>query len=219
MSLRVGLTGGLACGKSTVAKMFAALGAQVIQADTIAHELMRPGQPVYDEVVRHFGSEIVKADGTIDRKKLAELAFGGDRVQELNKIVHPAVIRRQEQWMADIAAHEPDAIAIVEAALIFEASVSRRFDRLIVVTCTPEQKKQRFAERMLSPEERDDPEKLQAIYAEAERRIRAQMPDSEKVAAAHFVIDNSGTLERTEAQVLEVYDKLKATVNAATEAR
>lgn len=219
MSLRVGLTGGLACGKSTVAKMFAALGAQVIQADTIAHELMRPGQPVYDEVVRHFGSEIVKTDGTIDRKKLAELAFGGDRVQELNKIVHPAVIRRQEQWMADIAANEPDAIAIVEAALIFEASVSRRFDRLIVVTCTPEQKKQRFAERMLSPEERYNPEKLQAVYAEAERRIRAQMPDSEKVAAAHFVIDNSGSLRRTEAQVLEVYDKLKAMANAVTEAR
>ncbi len=219
MSLRVGLTGGLACGKSTVARMFATLGAQVIQADAIAHELMRPGETVYDEVVRHFGSEIVKPDGTIDRKKLAELAFGGDRVQELNKIVHPAVIWRQEQWMAEIAANEPNAIAIVEAALIFEASVSRRFDRLIVVTCTPEQKKQRFAERMLSPQERYNPEKLQAVYTEAERRIRAQMPDSEKVAAAHFVIDNSGSLKRTEAQVLEVYDKLKAMANAATQAR
>lgn len=217
MSLRVGLTGGLACGKSTVARMFAALGAQVIQADAIAHELMRPGETVYDEVVRRFGPEIVQPDGAIDRKKLAELAFGHDRVQELNNIVHPEVIRRQEQWMAEIAANEPNAIAIVEAALIFEASVSRRFDRLIVVTCTPGQKKQRFAERMLSPEERNNPEKLQAVYAEAQRRMRAQMPDSEKVVAAHFVIDNSGSLERTQEQVFEVYDKLKAVVAAAAE--
>jgi dephospho-CoA kinase len=219
MGLRVGLTGGLACGKSMVAKMFSALGARVIKADTIAHELMRPGQPVYDEVVRRFGSEIVQPDGAIDRKKLAELAFGGNRVQELNNIVHPAVIRRQEQWMAEIEVNEPGAIAIVEAALIFEASVSRRFDRLIVVTCTPEQKKQRFAERMLLPAERNDPEKLQAVNEEAERRIRAQMPDSEKIAAAHFVIDNSGSLERTREQVLEIYDKLKAILNAATETR
>src|SRR5262249_14673014 len=156
-------------------------------------------------------------DGAIDRKKLAELAFGHDRVQELNNIVHPEVIRRQEQWMAEIAANEPNAIVIVEAALIFEASVSRRFDRLIVVTCTPEQKKQRCAERMLSPEERNNPEKLQAVYAEAQRRIRAQWPDSEKVAAAHFVIDNSGSLECTQQQVFEVYDKLKAVVAAAAE--
>ena len=107
MSLRVGLTGGLACGKSTVANMFAALGAKVIQADPIAHDLMRPGQPVYEEVVRHFGREIVQPDGAINRAKLAELVFAGGRVQELNKIVHPAVIQRQEQWMAEITERDP----------------------------------------------------------------------------------------------------------------
>lgn len=210
MSLRVGLTGGLACGKSTVADMFAALGANVIQADPIAHELMRPGQPVYEEVVKRFGREIVEPDGAINRSKLAELVFAGGRVQELNKIVHPAVIQRQEQWMAEISERDPKTIAIVEAALIFEAGVSRRFDKLVVVTCNAAQKKARFADRVLSPAERDDPQKLAAAHAEAERRIKMQWPDSEKSAAAHYVIDNSGTLEETEAQVRDVFSKLKA---------
>jgi dephospho-CoA kinase len=210
MSLRVGLTGGLACGKSTVANMFAALGAKVVQADPIAHELMRPGQPVYEEVVKRFGHEIVQSDGTINRSKLAELVFAGGRVQELNKIVHPAVIQRQEQWMAEITERDPKSIAIVEAALIFEAGVSRRFDKLVVVVCDAEQKKERFASRALSPAEREDPQKLAAAHAEAERRIKTQWPDSEKSAAAHYVIDNSGTLEETEAQVRHIFAKLKA---------
>ena len=209
MSLRVGLTGGLACGKSTVAEMFAALGANVIQADPIAHELMRPGQPVYEEVVKRFGREIVEPDGTINRSKLAELVFAGERVHELNKIVHPAVIQRQEQWMAEISERDPKSIAIVEAALIFEAGVSRRFDRLVVVICNTAQKKARFANRVLSPSEREDPKKVAAAHAEAERRIKTQWPDSEKSAAAHYVIDNSGTLEQTEAQVRDVFTKLK----------
>ena len=210
MSLRVGLTGGLACGKSTVADMFAALGANVIQADPIAHELMRPGQPVYEEVVKRFGPEIVQPDGSISRSKLAQLAFAGRRVQELNNIVHPAVIQRQEEWMAEVTRQDPKKIAIVEAALIFEAGVSRRFDKLVVVTCNAEQKKARFANRVLSPAEREDPQRLAAAHAEAERRIKTQWPDSEKSAAAHYVIDNSGTLEQTESQVRNVFAKLKA---------
>jgi len=210
MSLRVGLTGGLACGKSTVANMFAALGANVIQADPIAHELMCPGQPVYQEVVKRFGREIVQPDGSISRAKLAELAFAGGRVQELNNIVHPAVIQRQEQWMAEITRQHPKNIAIVEAALIFEAGVSRRFDKLVVVICNTEQKKARFANRVLSPAEREDPQRLAAAHVEAERRIKAQWPDSEKTAAAHYVIDNSGSLEQTESQVRDVFAKLKA---------
>jgi dephospho-CoA kinase len=215
MSVRVGLTGGLACGKSTVAKMFEELGVHVIQADPIAHELMRPGEPVYNEVVKRFGKEVVQPDRSIDRPKLAQLVFAGGRVQELNNIVHPAVIQRQEEWMARTAKEHPNDIVMVEAALIFEAGVSRRFDKLVVVTCNAEQKKARFANRVLSPAEREDPQRLAAVHAEAERRIQTQWPDSEKIVAAHFVIDNSGDLQRTEAQVREVFTKLKAVANQA----
>src|SRR5262245_6048978 len=108
--IRVGLTGGLACGKTTVGKMMESQGAHLLQADLVAHELMSPGQPVYDEVVRLFGREIVKSDRTIDRAKLAEAAFGHGRVAELNAIVHPAVIARQNEWMATIADRDPNAI-------------------------------------------------------------------------------------------------------------
>ena len=209
MSLHVGLTGGLACGKSTVAGMFAELGAHVVLADAIAHELMRPGTPVYEEIVRHFGAEIVQPDGAINRPRLAEMVFAGGRIQELNNIVHPAVIEQQEQWMLEMDQQDPKGIAMVEAALIFEAGISRRFDKLVVVTCDLEQKKQRFAARVLSPAEQSDPQKLALAYAEAERRIRAQWPDSEKAAAAHFVISNAGSLQETEAQVRDVFAKLK----------
>ena len=125
--LRVGLTGGVACGKSMVARMFADLGARITDADTIAHELYRPGQDVYQELVKRFGPEIVKPDGEIDRARLAAVAFDGGRVEELNKIVHPAVIRQQERWMREIGAKDPYAVAMVEAALIFEAGAQGTF--------------------------------------------------------------------------------------------
>ena len=126
--LKVGLTGGIAAGKSVVGEMFAALGAHVIQADEIAHQLMQPGEAVYREVVDHFGAGILDPDGSVNRARLAELAFGGpdqpSRVQELNQIVHPAVIRRQEEWMAEVGRRDPHAIAMVEAALILEAGMA-----------------------------------------------------------------------------------------------
>ena len=100
MSLRVGLTGGLASGKTTVAKMFASRGAYVLYADKVGHELMEPGQPVYEEIIRHFGDSIVNSDKTINRPKLAEIAFGTGRIEELNRIVHPAVAKRLESWAA-----------------------------------------------------------------------------------------------------------------------
>ena len=141
--LKVGLTGGIASGKSTVGTMFVKLGAQIIQADEIAHELMRPGEPVYAEVVREFGTQVLNEDKTINRKRLAEAAFNGARVKELNRIVHPAVIKRQEDWMEEVGRRDSHAIAIVEAALIIEAGAAKRFDRLIVVTAETEQRVQR----------------------------------------------------------------------------
>ncbi len=206
--LRVGLTGGIASGKSVVGEMFVACGAHLIKADQIAHQLMQPGQAVYQEVVRHFGSGILNPDGTVSRPKLAEVAFGGpkqnvpSRVEELNRIVHPAVIRRQEEWMDKIEDQNPGAVAIVEAALILEAGAGKRFDRLVVVTCRPEQRIQRFADRMKLDE--------QTARQEVRRRMSAQLPDEEKIKAADYVIDNSGSLDVTEEQVRDIYGRLKA---------
>ncbi len=199
--LKVGLTGGVACGKSTVGEMFVARGAKLIKADEIAHRLMRPGQPVYQEIVKHFGRGIVHEDGTIHRQKLAEAAFGGGRVEELNRLVHPAVIAHQERWMEEEGGRHRDAVVIVEAALILEAGVQKRFDKIIMVTCRPEQKAARFAARQGVSEE--------AARQEVERRQAAQRPDEEKVRAADYVIDNSGSREQTERQVESVYRELR----------
>jgi len=199
--LRVGLTGGIACGKSTVAKMFAELGVYVIQSDQIAHELYRPGEPVYREVVKRFGQDIVKPDGEIDRAKLAAVAFGENRIEELNRIVHPAVIQHQSKWIFEIASKEPDAIAMIEAALIFEAGTNTRFEKMIVVTCAPEQKVARFARRAGIDEV--------AARIEVERRTKAQWADEEKIRRADYVIDNSSPLEHTRAQVEKIFAELK----------
>lgn len=205
--LRVGLTGGIASGKSIVGEMFVQLGAELIEADRIAHELMQPGQAVYAEVVRKFGMEILDPDGTVNRARLAEAAFGRagskikSRIQELNRIVHPAVLARQEQWMDEVGARDPAAIAIVEAALILEAGAQKQFQRLIVVTCRDQQRIERFAARLKIDHE--------AASKEVTRRMAAQWPDEKKIAAADYVIDNSGALDATQAQVRAVYQKLK----------
>jgi dephospho-CoA kinase len=204
--LKVGLTGGIASGKSVVGEMFASLGAHLIQADLIAHELMQPGQDVYNEVVRCFGKEILNPDGSVSRPRLAEAAFGHagghSRIGELNQIVHPAVIRRQDEWMEEVGRRDPHAIAMVEAALIIEAGAATHFDRLIVVTCSEEQRVQRFAQRLKLD--------LEAARREVLRRMAAQLPDCEKVQKADHVIDNSGPLDATEARVRQVYALLKS---------
>jgi dephospho-CoA kinase len=166
---------------------------------------------VYNEVVRHFGREILNPDTSINRPKLAELAFGAPdlpqdqrapRVAELNRIVHPAVIRSQEEWMEAVGAQDRNAVAIVEAALILEAGMGKSFDRLIVVTCGPEQRAARFAARQKID--------LESATREVQRRMAAQLSDQEKVKAADYVIDNSGSLARTREQVDEVWIKLRS---------
>ena len=208
--LKVGLTGGIASGKSVVGEMFAALGAHIIQADEISRQLMEPGEEVYREVVRHFGSGILNPDGSVNRSRLAENALGTSagiagtkpaRVQELNQIVHPAVIRRQQEWMEQVARRDPRAVAIVEAALILEAGMAESLDRLVVVTCRAEQRIERWATRLNVGKE--------AARREVARRMAAQLPEEEKIEAADYVIDNSGTLRETRRQVEEVYAALK----------
>jgi dephospho-CoA kinase len=212
--LKVGLTGGIASGKSVVGEMFVALGARLIQADQISHELMQPGQAVYEEVVRQFGTGILNPDGSVNRPRLAEAAFGKpgtgvpSRVAELNRIVHPAVIRRQDEWMEGIGKRDPRAIAIVEAALIVEAGAKDRFDRLIVVACKEEQRVQRFAARLKID--------LEAARQEVSRRMAAQLSDEEKTKVGDYVIDNSGSLDATHKQVCDLYGRLRTEVLAVT---
>jgi len=207
--LKVGLTGGIAAGKSVVGEMFVVLGAHLVQADRIAHSLMQPGEPVYNEVLRHFGREILHEDGTVNRAKLAELAFGedtsrsgapGSRVAELNRIVHPAVIRSQEEWMHAVGLQDPEGVAIVEAALLIEAGAAKRFDRIVVVTCTMAQRAERFAARQKVD--------LESARKEVARRMAAQLPDAEKIKVADYVIDNSAALETTREQVRKVWENL-----------
>ena len=199
--LKVGLTGGIATGKSVVAEMFAQFGAHNIMADEIAHRLMQPGEVVYTEVVREFGTGILHPDGTVNRSRLAEAAFGDatgnrpSRVEELNRIVHPAVIERQEQWMEEVGKRDPKAVAIV-------AGAAERFDRLVVITCGPEQKIERWARRMKIDEE--------TARREVTRRMAAQLSDADKIKAADYVIDNSGSLDETSKQVREIYASLSA---------
>ncbi len=204
--LRVGLTGGMCCGKSTVAEMLRQRGAHVLLADRLAHELMQPGTVVYDEIVRRFGRDILDDKGQIVRARLATAAFarqsdGGTRIHELNDIIHPEVIRRQQEWMDDIGRREPKAIVVVEAALIFEAGSDTQFDKIVVVTCRPEQKAQRFAHRAGLD--------IAAAQREVESRSGAQLPDGVKVQRADYVIDNSGTLVETEKQVDKLFAELK----------
>ncbi len=203
--MKVGLTGGIASGKSAVGKMFVKLGAHLIQADAVAHGLMQPGLAVYEQVVRRFGREILNPDGSINRSRLAEVAFGKlggapPRVKELNEIVHPAVIQHENNWMEEIGRRDPNAIAMVEAALILESGAEERFDRLVVVTCHAEQRFRRFAQRLGISED--------AARTEVTRRMAAQIPDEVKIKAADFVIDNSGMLEATEEQVRRVFAAL-----------
>jgi dephospho-CoA kinase len=213
--LRVGLTGGLGSGKSTVAEMFAAHGVHVVSADEVGRELMEPGEGVYRQIVEHFGPKVVRSDGTLNRPKLAELAFRQGRLEELNRIVHPAVIAAQEAWANELAAREPDAIAMIESALIFEAGVSGsvpgwrdRFDRVILVTAPDEVKIQRFLER-LSAGMQVSAEQRKFFEEDARSRLAAQIPDSEKTAHSDFVIDNSGSLKQTQRRVDEVFDALR----------
>ena len=163
--LRVGLTGGLGSGKSTVAAMLRELGAHVIEADALGRALMEPGQSVYSAIVEHFGPQVVSPHGPLNRARLAELAFREGRLQELNSIVHPPVIEAQHKWMDEVFARDPSAVAVVESALIFEvvrdasargesegalADWRRRIDRIIVVTAPDAVKIARYADRIIS---------------------------------------------------------------------
>jgi dephospho-CoA kinase len=199
--LKVGLTGGIACGKTTVLNMFSELGAHTLRADAVAHRLMAPGEPVYERIVAAFGPAILSLDGTIARPRLAAAAFPS-RIAELNALVHPAVLAFEDDWMNEVAKSDPQGVAICEAALLIEAGGRARYDKLIVVTCTLEQKILRFAERSgITAEE---------ARAEVQRRMAAQMPEEEKAKLADVVIDNSAGRDVLKQRVEEVWREMMA---------
>jgi dephospho-CoA kinase len=208
--IKVGLTGGIASGKSLVSRMFTELGAHTIDADELAHELMAPSEPAYNEIVEKFGDAILNPDKTVNRAKLAELAFDKKRprIYELNRILHPGVIQRYEKWMDEIEKQEPTAIVMLEAALLLEAGLRRRFDKIIVVTLKQQQRIDRWAQRFNVD--------VETARLEVTRRMMAQAPDEAKLQAADFVIDNSGSVEETQQQVKKVYEALLSQAKAKT---
>jgi dephospho-CoA kinase len=221
--LRVGLTGGLGSGKSTVARMLREFGAEVIESDELGRALMEPGHSVYDEIVRVFGPDVVGADGRLNRPRLAELAFKADRVKELNAIIHPAVIEAQSEWMQQVFARDPSAVAVVVSALIFEverdaqdggeaiaayADLRKRIDRIVLVTASDENKIARYVARVCTCG-------MGQAKAEADARARLahQIPDRDKVDRSDYVIENSGDVESLQAQVERLWPRLKQESN------
>jgi dephospho-CoA kinase len=220
--LRVGLTGGLGSGKSTVAGIFEELGAAVISADQLGRQLMQPGEPVYAAIVEAFGQGVVRGDGSLDRKALAELAFQHNQADRLNHIVHPAVIAAEEEWMRGVFAADAQRVAIVESALIFEAEKwgtapgwVQRFDKLILVVVPDEAKIARFVSRMMAIDGPDS--RREALTQDARARMAAQIPDQEKAGRCEYVIDNSGSIEETRKRVEEIYRELAHCAQDKTE--
>ena len=221
--LRVGLTGSLGSGKSTAAAMLRECGAHIVEADALGRELMEPGQPVFAAIVGAFGRQVLTSDGHLDRPRLAQVAFAGGRLQELNAIVHPAVIDLQRKQMDEIFARDPSAVAVVETALLFEAvrdarargenetvlsNWRRRIDRVIVVTAPDDLKIARYAARIAS----SGPARG-AAEAEGRLRLSHQIPDAVKAAQADYVLDNSGDLDSLRAQVRALWPRLQAECN------
>jgi dephospho-CoA kinase len=197
--LRVGLTGGLACGKSFVGHSLADLGCYLIEADKLGHEVMLPGAEAYDAIVREFGPQVLDSEGRINRRKLSGIVWNDpERLGKLSSLVHPPVQVREEVRMAEIARTDPRAIVVVEAAILVETGRYKCFDRLIVVTCASEQQMERALERGSYNKE------------EILARLNRQLPLAEKLRVADYVIDTSGAKEATLEQVRTVYDKLRS---------
>jgi len=201
--LLVGLTGSIATGKSTVSRMFAHLGARILDADLLAREVVMPGQPAHLKIVEEFGHHVVQEDGALDRKALAAIVFA-DRAKRkrLEEITHPAIGARQQRILSVLDEEAFEGIVIWDAALLFEGGGDAKMDRVVVVFTDPETELARLVARDGLPE------------AGARARIASQMPIVEKVKRAHYVIDNSGARADTERQVKSVYRALLAELQA-----
>jgi dephospho-CoA kinase len=233
--LRVGLTGGLGSGKSTVAGIFAGFGAHVLEADAIARTLMQPGEAVFAAIVAAFGPSVVRPDGHLDRAAIARIVFAeskgegdSDHLETLNAIVHPATIARQTELADAIATGDPHAVVLVESALIFETkhggrtksptsnpthaggkdSWHRRFDKIVLVTAPDDLKIARYITRMAAGRHLSNRE-CTALTADAERRLARQIPDEHKAALCDYVLVNDGPLKELEWQIEQLWPLLK----------
>jgi len=196
--LKVGLTGGIATGKSFVLGVLGELGCEALDADQTAREVVEPGQPAFDEIVAHFGQQIVGEDGKLNRAKLGAVVFNNAAEREkLNSIVHPRVFEAQAHWMAQIELHNPQAIVVIDAALMIETGSYRRFDKVVVVHCELEIQLQRLMERN------------QLTKEEAMARISSQMPSAEKLKFADFAINTSLGFDDTRRQIESLYEQLR----------
>lgn len=198
MAITVGLTGGIACGKSTVAAFFSELGVPVVDADRIAREVVAVGTEGLSEVVRAFGREVLAADGSLDRKKLGERVFSDPAARaKLEAITHPRIAARSAERMAELAASGAPYV-LYEAALLVENGIHRALPALVVVTAPEDVQLSRLMQR----------DGLDEVAARA--RIAAQLPLSEKVSVADYVIDNGGSLDATLRRTREVHEALLA---------
>jgi dephospho-CoA kinase len=196
--LNVGLTGGIACGKSTVARMLAEKGALLIDFDELAHAVEEPEGPAWREIVRHFGREILQEDGRIDRRKLGAAVFADrGKLDLLNRLVHPAVFEAWQRRMEEIRTTRPDAIVLSDIPLLIEEGLQPMFDLVLLVYSPPQEQIRRLIDRNGYGRE------------EAERRIASQMPIGDKLSCADLVIRNDGSLENTRRAVDEVWEELK----------
>ncbi len=197
--LRVGLTGGLATGKTFVGASLAELGCHLIKADELGRAVLEPGGEAFEAVVREFGRDILDPEGRISRRRLASEVFSEPaRLEALNRLVHPPVIRREEALLREFEARDPRGIAVVEAAILIETGSHRRFQKLILTVCRREQQIERAMDRDHMSQE------------EAELRLSRQMPLEEKRPFADYLIDTSGTKEATLAQVRRTYNSLRS---------
>ncbi len=194
--LRVGLTGGLATGKSYVGEALRTLGCHLLKADELGHRLLRRGEECYAPVIALFGDGILDANKEIDRARLGAIVFAEPlQLEKLNAIVHPAVFRREREWMDAIAKEDPSAITVVEAAILIETGNYKSFDKIVVTWCPEAQQIERALARGASIED-------------VQRRLARQMPADEKRRYADFIIDTGGSLDETDAQVRRLYEKL-----------
>jgi dephospho-CoA kinase len=199
--LRVGLTGGIGCGKSTVAAMMRELGCHVLDADELAHRLIEPGEAAYDDIVCEFGRDILGPADRVDRAKLGAIVFADPaRRAKLESFIHPRVFEARAQELRRLEKADPHGVAVIEAALLVEAGYYKQLDRLIVVWCRSEQQLARLT----------DPAFGRGMTSEqALRRMAAQLNLAEKRKLADDEIDASGTLEETRRQVVVLVEKLK----------
>jgi dephospho-CoA kinase len=219
--LRVALTGGLGAGKSTAGRMFRALGAHVLSSDEMGRQLMQPGQPVYAAIVQNFGSGVELPGGGLDRAALARLAFTDGRAEELNAIVHPAVISQQAEIIGRIAHEDPAAVVMVESALVFETlhggmgGWSQRFDKVVLVTAPDDVKIARFVHRAAKGAQLSD-EQRATLEAEARSRLAQQIPDEKKAALSDYVLTNAGPQTELEWQVDQLWPILSVQARSAS---